>query len=91
MNRDFSAHSYFFASFFKNEELDRLLDAARSTGNPNERKRLYKEAMTLIVEEPPWIFLYSEMEMTGVRANVKDIMVQPTERVIVKQARIEQE
>jgi peptide/nickel transport system substrate-binding protein len=76
-------------SFFKNEELDQLLDTARSTANPNERKRLYKEAMTLIVEEAPWIFLYSEIEMTGVSANVKDIMVQPTERLIVKQAKIE--
>jgi len=45
--------------------------------------------LTLIVEEAPWIFLYSEIEMTGVRANVKDIVVQPSERVIVKQARIE--
>jgi peptide/nickel transport system substrate-binding protein len=77
------------ASFLKNEKLDQLLDTARSTANPNERKRLYKEAMTLIVEEAPWLFLYSEIEMTGVSANVKDIVVQPTEGVIAKQARIE--
>jgi peptide/nickel transport system substrate-binding protein len=77
------------ASFFNNEKLDQLLDTARSTANSNERKKLYKETMTLIVEEAPWIFLYSEIEMTGVRVNVKDIIVQPTERVIVKQARIE--
>jgi peptide/nickel transport system substrate-binding protein len=77
------------ASFFKNEKLDQLLDMARSTANPNERKKLYKEAMALIVEEAPWIFLYGEIEMAGVRANVKDIFVQPTERVIVKQAKIE--
>ena len=77
------------ASFFKNETLDQLLDAARSTANPKERKRLYKEAMGLIVEEAPWIFLYSEMEFTGVRANVKDIVVQPTEGIIANQARIE--
>jgi peptide/nickel transport system substrate-binding protein len=79
------------ASFFKNETLDQLLDAARSTANPKERKRLYKEAMGLIVEEAPWIFLYSEMEMIGVRASVKDIMVRPPQRVIVKQVTIEQE
>jgi peptide/nickel transport system substrate-binding protein len=77
------------ASFFKNEKLDQLLDTARSTANPNERKRLYKEAMTMIVEEAPWIFLYSEVEMAGVRANVKDVIVQPTEGVNAKQARIE--
>jgi ABC-type transport system substrate-binding protein len=77
------------ASFFSNEKLDQLLDTARSTANPNERKKLYKDAMTLIVDEAPWIFLYGEIELTGVRANVKDIVVQPTEGIIVKQARIE--
>jgi peptide/nickel transport system substrate-binding protein len=77
------------ASFFSNEKLDQLLDTARSTANSNERKRLYKEAMTLIAEEAPWIFLYSEMEITGVGANVKDIVVQPTEGVIATQAKIE--
>jgi ABC-type transport system substrate-binding protein len=77
------------ASFFSNERLDRLLDTARSTPQPNERKKLYKDAMTLIVDEAPWIFLYGEIELTGVRANVKDIVVQPTEGIIAKQARIE--
>lgn len=77
------------ASFFKNQKVDQLLDTARSTANPNERRKLYKEAMTLIVEEAPWIFLYSEIEMTGVRTNIKDIMVQPSEKVILKQAKIE--
>jgi peptide/nickel transport system substrate-binding protein len=79
------------ASFFNNEKLDQLLDAARSTANSNERKKIYKEAMTLIMEEAPWIFLYSETEAVGVRSNVKDILVQPTEGVIVKQARVEQQ
>jgi ABC-type transport system substrate-binding protein len=77
------------ASFFKNEKLDQLLDMARSTTNPNGRKKLYKEAMTLIIEEAPWIFLYSEIETAGVRENIKDIIVQPTEGIIAKQARIE--
>ena len=45
--------------------------------------------MTLIVEDAPWIFLYSEIQVTGVRANVKDIIVHPTEGVSVKQARVE--
>jgi len=77
------------ASFFKNETLDQLLDAARSTANPEERKKLYKEAMRMIVDDAPWIFLYSEIQIAGVRANVKDIIFHPTERVIAKQARIE--
>jgi peptide/nickel transport system substrate-binding protein len=76
-------------SFFKNEKVDQLLDAARGTASPGERKRLYKEAMTLIVEEAPWIFLYSETQVTGVRANVKDIVVHPIKSVIATQATVD--
>ncbi|MDI6763413.1 MAG: glutathione ABC transporter substrate-binding protein [Thermodesulfobacteriota bacterium] len=77
------------ASFYGNEKLDQLLDAARSTANPEERKKLYKEALTLINEEAPWLFLHSEVQMVGTRANVKGIIVHPTERVIAKEAWIE--
>ena len=96
---DYGLHTLFYsgewpregmnASFFKNEKLDQLLEAARSTANPKERKKLYKEAMTLIVEDAPWIFLYTEIQITGVGVNVKDIIVHPTERVIAKQAKVE--
>ena len=77
------------ASFYKNEKLDQLLDGARSTANPEERKKLYGEALTLINEEAPWLFLHSEVQMVGTRANVKGIIVHPTERVIAKEAWIE--
>ena len=77
------------ASFLDNEKVDHLLDAARMTDNPKERKKIYKEAMTLIMDEAPWIFLYSEIQIVGIRANVKDIQVYPTEWVIAKEARIE--
>jgi peptide/nickel transport system substrate-binding protein len=66
-----------------------LLDGARSTANPEERKKLYKEALTVINEEAPWLFLHSEVQMVGTRANVKGIIVHPTERVIAKEAWIE--
>jgi peptide/nickel transport system substrate-binding protein len=77
------------ASFYGNEKLDQLLDGARSTASPEERKRLYKEALTLIYDEAPWLFLHSEVQMVGTRANVKGIIVHPTERVIAKEAWIE--
>ncbi len=77
------------ASFYKNEKLDPILDAARSTANPEERKRLYKEALTIINDDAPWLFLHSEVQMVGVRANVKDLIVHQTERVMAHQARIE--
>lgn len=77
------------AAFYKNEQVDNLLEAARRTAKPEERKRLYKEAMTIINDDAPWIFLHSESQVTGIRANVKGIVVHPTERVIAREARIE--
>jgi len=77
------------ASFYANEKLDQLLDGARSTASPEERKRLYKEALTIIHDEAPWLFLHSEVQIVGTRANVKGIIVHPTERVIAKEAWIE--
>jgi len=76
-------------SFFKNEWVDQLLDLARRTADPKGQKKIYKEAMTIIMDEAPWLFLYGEIQRVGVNADVKDIIVHPTERVIAKQARIE--
>jgi peptide/nickel transport system substrate-binding protein len=77
------------ASFYKNEKVDQLLELARGSANPKERMRLYKEAMALIVDDAPWIFLFSETQVTGVRANVKGMIVHPKEGVISKEAWIE--
>ncbi len=65
------------------------VDAARGTASSGERKKLYKEAMTVIVEEAPWIFLYGETQITGVRANVKDIVVHPIKSVIATHAKVD--
>jgi peptide/nickel transport system substrate-binding protein len=77
------------ASFYKNEKVDQLLESARGAANLEERKKLYKEAMSLIVDDAPWIFLYSEVKVTGVRANVRGMMVHSKEIIISKEARIE--
>jgi peptide/nickel transport system substrate-binding protein len=77
------------AAFYKNEQVDKLLDAARQTARPEERRRIYREAMTIIMDDAPWIFLHSESQVTGIRANVKNIVVHPTERVIARRAVIE--
>jgi len=74
------------AAFYKNEKVDNLLETARRTAKPEERRKMYKEAMTIINDDAPWIFLHSESQITGIRANAMDIVVHPTERVIAKKA-----
>jgi len=77
------------ASFYKNEKVDQFLEEGRKTANAEQRKKLYKEAMEIIMDEAPWLFLHSEVQITGVNAKVKGLVVHPTERIISKEARIE--
>ncbi|MCL0094444.1 ABC transporter substrate-binding protein [Dehalococcoidales bacterium] len=64
-------------------------EMARKTADPELRKNAYKEAMTIIMDDAPWLFLHSESQVTGVRANVKGLVVHPTERVMAHNAWIE--
>lgn len=75
--------------YYKNEKVDGLLETARATADLEKRKSAYKEAMTIIMDDAPWIFLHSESQVTGIRANVKGLFVHPTERVIASKAWIE--
>ena len=44
---------------YANEEVDRLLDEARQETDEDTRKDLYDEAVTLIVDEASYVFLYN--------------------------------
>ena len=77
------------ASFYKNEKVDELLEAGRKTADTGQRQKIYKEAMEIIMDDAPWLFLHSEVQITGVNAKVKGLVVHPTERIISKEARIE--
>jgi len=45
-------------SFYKNEEVDKLLAQARVETDWSKRMALYREAEQMIVEDAPWIFLF---------------------------------
>ncbi len=47
---------------FKNEEVDRLLDALDAASSQAERRRLCTRTERLIVEEAPWVFLWHRRE-----------------------------
>ena len=76
----------FNGSFYANPDVDALLDAARSTLDADERQALYAEAIGTIWEDAPWLFLYSEIQVTAVRNNVEGFVVHPDESVIVTDA-----
>jgi peptide/nickel transport system substrate-binding protein len=52
-------------STFANPQLDRLLRQARFQLDENKRRALYSQALSLIKEEAPWIFLFQYEDAYG--------------------------
>lgn len=76
----------FNGSFYQNPEVDALLDEARTTLDETRRRELYDEAIAIIWEDAPWLFLYSEVQLTAVRSNVEGFIVHPDESLIATYA-----
>lgn len=72
----------FNGAFYDNPEVDALLELGRSTLDPEARQAAYAEAIALIWEDAPWLFLYSEIQITAVRSNVTGFIVHPDESLI---------
>ncbi|UTR16394.1 glutathione ABC transporter substrate-binding protein [Salipaludibacillus sp. LMS25] len=64
-------------TFIENEELDKLLDQAREERDEATREALYKEAMEIVVDESPMIYLYHQTYLVGVRDEVKGFWKHP--------------
>jgi peptide/nickel transport system substrate-binding protein len=57
---------------YDNAEVNALLDKAGATPRREERNRIYAQLARLIRDEAPWIFLYNEQLLYGVRDRVRD-------------------
>ncbi len=57
--------------YYKNPEVDKLIEQARTTFNLEERRKLYESLHRLLYEDAPWVFLYDQMVGYGVRRDVK--------------------
>ncbi len=76
----------FNGAFYDNPEVDALLDEARSTLDPEARQAAYDEAIAIVWEDAPWLFLYSEIQVTAIRNNVEGFVVHPDESLIANDA-----
>ncbi len=74
-------------SFYSNPSVDDLLELARSNPNPSVRQATYREAMAMIMQDAPWLFLHAEVQLTAVRSDVEGVIVHPTERIMAHEAR----
>lgn len=64
-------------TFYRNEELDRLLEQGRTTLDQAERKRIYDRVQEILHEDQPYTFLYVPMSLPIVHARYRNVEVAP--------------
>jgi len=67
----------FSIAFYTNPQVEADIKAALQTSDPEKRKAAYADAQKVIMEDAPWVFLWSEVRLSGARANVGGITIQP--------------
>ncbi|TVR73895.1 MAG: glutathione ABC transporter substrate-binding protein [Spirochaetaceae bacterium] len=67
--------------FYRNDRVDDLLDRARVETNPAAREQMYGEAIRLIWDDAPWIYLYNEGQINAVRTGVEGLIHHPLENL----------
>ena len=64
-------------SFFKDEEVDAMLDSAKALPDGPEREAMYKKIQARIHELAPWVYMYNEETFHGSQKNVKGFVPSP--------------
>ena len=67
--------------FYKNDRVDELLSAARVETSPDRRRSMYHEAIGLIWDDSPWIYLYNAAQINAVRTDVGGLIHHPLENI----------
>ncbi|MCS7216165.1 MAG: glutathione ABC transporter substrate-binding protein [Candidatus Bipolaricaulota bacterium] len=75
--------------FYSNPAVDALLEKARVTPDPEARKDLYAEAIKLIWQDAPWIFLHYEVQINAQSTKVKGLIHHPREYILAHRAWLE--
>jgi peptide/nickel transport system substrate-binding protein len=57
--------------YCKNERMDQLFDAGRSTMDPARRKRIYTDLAKAMVEDGTWVFLMPQVDLYATRDRVE--------------------
>ncbi|MBI3706712.1 MAG: ABC transporter substrate-binding protein [Proteobacteria bacterium] len=69
-------------SHYKNAEVDKLINDARHTADLAKRVAMYKKAQKIILDEAPWIFMNSTLQMRATRKEVKGFVLNPTQMML---------
>jgi peptide/nickel transport system substrate-binding protein len=75
---------------YGNAEVDAAIVAGAQTVDPEKRKAHYYNALKIIVEEPPWVFLYNPSEIYAHNNWVKDWVPRSDALIILDEAYVTQ-
>ncbi|NIO05027.1 MAG: hypothetical protein GTN74_10545 [Proteobacteria bacterium] len=73
----FHSSGVFLSTLLSNAELDKVLDEARQTHDPDKQIALYKKAQEIIIEEAPALFLADISYRVAMRKEVKGFQFHP--------------
>jgi glutathione transport system substrate-binding protein len=76
----------FNIAFYKNPKVDALLHDALGTAEQGRRSKDYAQAMRIIWDDAPWVFLYNSQILAGVRSSVTDVYALADGTVDLRQA-----
>jgi peptide/nickel transport system substrate-binding protein len=57
--------------YYKNEKVDMLFDAGRSTMDPAERRKIYSDLARAMVEDATWVFLMQQVDIYAMRERLE--------------------
>jgi len=77
-----------FYTGYGNAVADAAIEAGARTVDPAKRKAYYYTAITTIVPETPWVFLYNPKEIYGQRSRVQDWVPRPDALLILDKASV---
>lgn len=63
---------------FRNEEADRLIEAARREFDPGKRHKMYRRLSEILHEEQPYTFLFTTEALVAVDRRFQNVQVFPT-------------
>jgi ABC-type transport system substrate-binding protein len=64
---------------YRNPEVDKLLEQAVKESDPQKRLALYSQIQKTILDDAPWIFVNSVLQVRAIRKEVKGYTLNPTQ------------
>jgi len=64
-------------SFYSNPQVDKLIRQAAVSTNQSQREQLYQQAQKIVVQDPPYVYLYQTEFMLPMRTDVHGFVFNP--------------